>query len=311
LSEQSVSDITRGYLAAAHSAATRRAYRIGFAHFVAWCEQHARPHSPSSPETVADYLSAHAAEYAAKTLRQRVAAIGYGCWQNGHEIDTRSRHIQAALLGIAKAKNQPQRQSAAFTADDIKAMLYATDPDTRGVRDRALLLIGFSGAFRRSELVGINIAHVAATQTGIRIHVPRSKEDQVGRGAMVDIGFGQDAPTCPVAALRAWLTLVKDETGPVFRRISVGQTIAKTRLHAGAVDRIVKRLAGAAGIVVPDGEILSPHGLRAGLITAAYKAGIGDEEIRAHLRHKDIRSMRGYVRRARLDKPDMTKAIGL
>jgi integrase len=174
-----------------------------------------------------------------------------------------------------------------------------------------LLLIGYAGALRRSELVAIQREHVVLTTDGLRLTIPRAKGDPTGKGASLGIPRGTRADTCPVRALALWLEVSGCRYGPVFRAIDARGVIATHALHPDSVRLILARRATLAGLTAPAGERLSPHGLRAGFITQAYVAGARDEQIMDHTRQKDLRTMRGYVRRAKLVSDSPAKLLGL
>ncbi|WP_343896987.1 tyrosine-type recombinase/integrase, partial [Craurococcus roseus] len=180
-----------------------------------------------------------------------------------------------------------------------------------GLRDRALLLLGYAGALRRGELVAVRREHVAFAADGLRLLIPRAKCDPEGRGEEVGIPRGERAATCPVRALEEWLRASCREHGPVFRKVGARGELGREALHPDAVRRILRRRAAAAGLSAPPLERLSPHGLRAGFVTEAYKAGARDEEIMARTRHRDLKTMRGYVRRAKLVGDSPAKRLGL
>lgn len=165
--------------------------------------------------------------------------------------------------------------------------------------------------FRRSELVGIDVEHAKEAPVGMTVFVPRSKTDQRGHGAGVEISYCNNLETCPVLALRDWLAASGIRVGPVFRKVDHWGNVCPSRLSNDGVRQIVMRLGKAANAIVPEGDHLSAHGLRAGFMTEAYRAGVGDEEIMAHTRHSTLRGMRTYVRQNRLDRVEMSKAVGL
>ena len=185
------------------------------------------------------------------------------------------------------------------------------DDGIRGVRDRAVLLLGFAGALRRSEITGLDVEDIAWDADGIALKLRRTKEGQHSAAAVVRIPFGQNEATCPVAALRKWLDVAAIVTGPVFRRISTAFNVATERLNSDAVRRIVQSRAAAAGLVGTIENPISSHGLRAGFITSAYKVGLSDVEIMEHVRHKRPEVMRGYVRRPRLDSISPVLKVGM
>ncbi len=170
----------------------------------------------------------------------------------------------------------------------------------RGRRDRALLLFGFVGALRRSELVALRVEDVGIVTDGLRLRIVRGKTDQAGQGAEVGLPRGRHVETCPVRAFKAWHAVARRKAGPLFRRISTGDGIGDTALHPDAVRQILAHRVAMAGIVVDGFDRLSAHALRVGFITEAYDKGVRDEDIMRHTRHRDLRTMRGYVQRAGL-----------
>jgi integrase len=291
---------SKAYQAAADAPATLRAYAADLAHFKAWCQAHDFPPMPASPETVGAYLAAAGLGYALPTLRRRVAAIARAHRIAKHPLDTRHPAIRETLRGIARTHGEPARRSAALTTAEIKRLIAVCGDDLAGLRDRALLLIGFAGALRRSELIGLDIGHVRPTPTGLRLMIPRSKTDAAGEGAEIGIARGTQADTCPVRALRAWLRAAEIAEGPLFRRVTQWGTVGKNRLHPDAVRQILGKRAAAAGIKGTLLEPVTPHGMRAGFVTTAYRNGVPDEEIMGHTRHRSLTTMRSYVRRAKL-----------
>jgi integrase len=215
-------------------------------------------------------------------------------------LDTRHPAIRETLRGIGRAHGEPARRAAALTTPEIRRLVEVCGDDLSGLRDRALLLLGFAGALRRSEIVGLDAAHVRPTPTGLRLMIPRSKSDTAGEGAEVGITLGSQADTCPVRALQVWLVAAEITDGPIFRRVTQWRTVGKQRLHPDAVRQILIRRADAAGIKGTLLEPVTPHGMRAGFVTTAYRNGVPDEEIMHHTRHRSLTTMRSYVRRAKL-----------
>jgi integrase len=162
-----------------------------------------------------------------------------------------------------------------------------------------------------AELVAIEREHVSFTAEGLQLQIPRSKTDAAGQGAELGIPRGAKSETCPVRALEAWLEASGCRFGPVFRKVNRWGDVEPAALHPDAVRQILRRRAAQAGLTVSGLERLSPHGLRAGFITEAYRQGARDEEIMDHTRHRDLRTMRGYVRRAKLLSESPVKKLGL
>lgn len=300
------------YAKAADSANTRRAYRADWAHFVDWCMTARLPSLPATPETVAAYIADHAKTHAPSTLTRRLSAITRAHHTARH-LDFSSSHpvVRATMRGIRKERGSGPRQAAAIGIAEIRRLVKTCDSGLAGARDRALLLIGFAAALRRSEIVAIEREHITFEATGLRLLLPRSKGDQEGQGTTLLIARGKQKETCPVRALEFWLEISAIKFGAVFRKVDQWGGIELHGLHHDAVRRILRRRAVKAGLDVEDLERLSPHGLRAGFITEAYRAGLRDEEIMEHSRHRDLKTMRRYVRRSRLAGESPSAKVGL
>ena len=187
-------------------------------------------------------------------------------------------------------------------------MVEALPVDARGLRDRALLVVGLAGGFRRSELVALEVADLAFTDDGLVVTVRRSKTDQEGEGATVGLPYGGNPDTCPVRVLRAWLEAHGIESGPAFREVTRAGVVTERPASDRAVDRAVKRAAKAAGL---DVDRLSAHSLRAGLATSAARAGKADRAIMRQGRWKSRTMVDRYVREASLFRENAATGIGL
>ncbi len=302
---------SQAYQDAADAPATLKAYATDVANYTDWCETNGLTAMPASPQVVGAYLAAAGEGYAAPTLRRRVAAIARACGVAGHPLDTKHPAIRETLRGIARKHGSASRRSAALTTTEIRKLCGVCGADPAGRRDRALLLLAFAGALRRSELVALDVAHVVWTADGLRILIERSKTDERGEGAELAVTRGRAEETCPVAALRSWLEAARIMAGPLFRKISRGGTVGANRLSADAVRQILLKRAAMAGIKGTLAEPVSPHGLRAGFVTTAYRNGVPDEEIMGHTRHKSLATMRGYVRRSKLSQISPSGKLGL
>ncbi len=302
---------SQGYQAAADAPATLRAYATDLANYQAWCDRYGFAAMPATPEVVGAYLAAAGEGYAMPTLRRRVAAIARACGVAGHPLDTKHPAIRETLRGIGRKHGNRSRRAAALTTAEIRKLLRACGTDLAGARDRALFLLGFAGALRRSELVGLDLAHVTWTDGGLKLLIERSKTDKRGDGAEIAIPHGRSEDTCPVAALQAWLTAAQINAGPLFRKVNRGGAIETARLSADAVRQILLKRAAKAGLKGTLAEPVSPHGLRAGFVTTAYRNGVPDEEIMGHTRHRSLTTMRSYVRRAKLSQTSPAGKLGL
>jgi integrase len=285
---------------AAKPESTLRAYDADVDRYAAWCARVGLTAFPATPVVVGAYLAAHAEGFAHPTRVRWVAGIAHQARIEGAPLDTKDPAISATLDGIANTFPVRGRRAAALTIEDLRAIVDPCGEDLAGRRDRALLLVGFAGALRRSELAALEVGDIRWTREGLVLTIYKSKGDQKGEGAELAIVQGEHAATCPVAALRAWLTQAKISTGPVFRKVARGGHVQADRLSGGGVWQIVTRRCRAVGLEAPSGEYLSPHSLRAGFVTSAYAAAVPDEEIMGQTRHKHLETMRGYVRRARL-----------
>jgi integrase len=290
---------------------TLRAYASDWAHFTAWCQAAGCAPLPAEPAAVAAYLAAQAPLYGRSALERRLAAIGQQHRLRGLDWSAGHPAIRTTLRGIFRTHGSRRRQAAALTSTELKKLVAACGGDLAGLRDRALLLLGFAGALRRSELVAVEREHLRFTEAGVRLMLPSSKTDQEGRGVELGITRGKRPETCPVRALEAWLEASDCRYGPVFRKIDRWGTIEHRALGGDAVRDILRKRAAAARLTVEGGERLSPHGLRAGFVTEAYMAGARDEQVMDHTRHRDLKTMRGYVRRAKLVTESATKLLDL
>jgi site-specific recombinase XerD len=277
---------------------TRKAYGADFRLFKAWCDGKGVSALPASPETVAAFL-AHEAGNGTKpsTLGRRVAAIRYAHKLAHLDTPTDSEAVKATLRGIRRTFGGAKVRKTPAVAAKMHSMV-ATAPDRlSGLRDRALLLLGFAGAFRRSELVALDVADIAEAKTGLLVTIRRSKTDQEGEGVTIAIARGDVA--CPARALREWLDAAGIETGPIFRPINKAGTAATDRLTDRSVANIVKAYAGRAGF---DASTFSGHSLRSGFLTSAAANGASIFKMMDVSRHKSVETLRGYVRDAELFK---------
>lgn len=310
-SDQPEPDVAR-YMAAAKADSTRETYAKSYRDFVAWCANTGLDAEHPSEMTVARYLVAIAQKVSRATVLLRSSAIMHALREKGQHLNPAHPVLRNTLQGIRRVHREPGRRAMAFMVDDIRRILAICGDDLRGARDRALILVGFAGAFRCSELVGIDVEHLHWTPARLNILVPASKEDQLGRGEYVIMPRGKDPTTCAMSAMQEWLRLSGITHGPLFRGIPANSnSLLLTRLSGKSVNRIVQDRAMEARLDIPEGRYISSHAMRAGFITEAFRAGITDEEIMGHTRHRSLASMRGYVRRERLGNDSPAGRIGL
>jgi site-specific recombinase XerD len=284
------------YAGAEKSEATKRAYRSDFALFRSWCETKPISALPAAPEAVAAFLAVEANRGAkVATISRRLAAIRYAHKLAGHEPPTNSEAVKATLRGIRRSAGSAPVRKAPATADKILAMMAKAGTDLKGLRDRALLLLGFAGAFRRSELVALNIADLEFCTGGLRVSIRKSKTDQEGLGATIAIAPGSIA--CPIEAVRAWIEAASISEGPLFRPVTRAGKIPPRRLSARAVAEIVKAYARRTGLKVAN---FSGHSLRSGFLTSAAAQGASIFKMMDVSRHKSVETLRDYVRDAEM-----------
>jgi len=301
--------LVRTYLDSARSRNTIRGYRSGFQQFNSWCQAARLSPLPATQETVAMYLSSEAGRLKAATLSHRLCAIA-----KAHKAASLPNPIKDSILisetlkGIKRVHGSSQAQKAPVLTEDLRTMLRVLPDSMQGIRDRALLLVGFAGAFRRSELVSLDVSAVAFTSEGLLITLLRSKTDQEGIGRQVAIPEGQHQETCPVRALRAWLTAAIITEGPIFRSVNRHSQPSKERLTDHSVGLIVKRYAKLIGLAHAD---FSGHSLRAGFVTSAARAGEPERRIMRQTGHKSIEMVLRYVRRADIFKDNSVRSLGL
>jgi integrase len=298
------------YAVNAKAPATQDAYRSDWADFVGWCRSRSYPELPASPQTVAAYLAALADVAKATTVQRRLSAIRYAHLISGHPTPTTDPYVREVMDGIRRAKGTRPRQAPAATLDPLRAMLATLPDDLAGRRDRALLLVGFAGGFRRAALCALDRADVTFVSEGLDLLIRKDKTDQAGQGRELSISYGKHRDTCPVRALRDWLDAAGIRAGPIFRGVTKGgKTVRAGRLDPGSVARIIKRAAKRAGL--PDADTFAGHSLRSGLATEAARAGATDNAIMEQTGHTDVRSVKRYIRRGRRFTDNVLNQIDL
>ncbi len=278
------------------SPATRRAYATDYRLFCRWCEARGLSPMPAATETVAAYL-AHEAENGCKasTIARRCAAIGYAHKLAGNESSTASESIRAVLRGIRRTLGTAPTRKAPVTADLLLAMISSAGTGPKGLRDRALVLLGFAGAFRRSELVALDVSDLQETEAGLLVTIRRSKTDQEAQGRTVAIVRGSIA--CPVDAVHKWIETAGIDNGPLFHPVAKGGKVMAGRLSDKQVARTIKAFAARLGL---DGAAFGGHSLRAGFLTSAAARGASIFKMADQSGHKNMDTLRGYVRNAEL-----------
>jgi site-specific recombinase XerD len=276
--------------------ATRAAYASDWRDFAAWCAARGATPLPAHGGIVAAYLSDLADRgRKSSTIGRRAAAIGHRHKLAGHEPPTSQEGVRVVLRGIRRTIGAARAGKAPATADILTAMLRLCPPTLAGSRDRALLALGFAGAFRRSELVALEVADLTEAPDGLRVLIRRSKTDQEREGAEIAIPRGYRLR--PVEAVQAWMAAAEISEGPLFRPVLKGGRIQREPLSAFSAAQIVKRYAERAGL---DPAAYAGHSLRSGFLTSAAESGASILKMIEVSRHKSVDVLRGYVRRADL-----------
>lgn len=275
---------------AALSDSSRCAYQADLTHFLAWGGS-----VPCTPEIIARYLADHAGQLSVATLCRRLVGIGKAHTSQNFPSPTKSDLVKAVMKGIRRTYGSAQRQVSPAIKEDVLAMVNGL-AGIKGIRDRALLLVGFAGAFRRSELVSLTTEDVDFAKQGLLIRLTRSKTDQEGRGRKIAIPYARGS-VCAVDALQAWLDAASISNGLIFRSVSRHGKVSAAGLSAQSVALVVKERALAVGL---DPVKYSGHSLRAGLVTSAIHAGVSSWKVRAQTGHSSDAMLARYVRDANI-----------
>lgn len=278
---------TRHYIENALSQNTRKAYRTDLEHYRSWGGI-----VPASPDMIACYLSTYAGVLSIATLQRRLVSVAKAHTLKNHANPVQSHFVKLTMRGIRREHGKPQTQVSPVLKDDLTVMLSQTPDTIKGARDRALLLLGFCAALRRSELVAVRIEDLEFTSQGIVLTLPRSKTDQQGEGRKIGIPKGRGR-ICPVMSVNDWLLQLGAENGYVFRAVTKGGAISTAGLSDRAVADIVKQYALKSGLPP---EKYSGHSLRAGLATSAAQQGISSWKIRQQTGHKSQAMLSRYIR---------------
>jgi site-specific recombinase XerD len=287
---------------------TLRGYRGDWKHFCGWCETRNLRPLPASPETVAGYIAECAGHLKVGSIQRRLNAIAEAHKAVGLESPTSTGMVRNTIKGIRRTMGTAAVQKAAALTEDIRAMVSATDSGLIGTRDRAMILLGFAGAFRRSELVGLDVADCEFGKDGLTITLRRSKTDQDGQGRKIGIPYGSNPETCPVRTVQGWMEQSAITTGPLFRSITRHGRLGPGRLSGIDIARVVKKLALRAGL---DAAKYAGHSLRAGHATSAAITGASERSIMNQTGHRSVQMVRRYIRDGSLFRENSAGKLGL
>jgi site-specific recombinase XerD len=298
----------RDFIRASKAESTLRGYQSDWRHFLEWAQARDICPLPASAEAVAGYIAECAARLKVGSIQRRLNAIAEAHKAVGLESPTSAGMVRNTLKGIRRTIGVAAVQKSPTLTEDIRAMVDATDVGAIGARDRALILLGFAGAFRRSEIVGLDVEDCGFSKDGLTISLRRSKTDQAGVGRKIGIPYGSNPETCPVRTIQTWLEQAGLTTGPVFRSINRHGQVQPGRLSGIDVARIVKKLADRAGL---DTAKYAGHSLRAGHATAAAIAGASERSIMNQTGHRSVQMVRRYIRDGSLFRENSAAKLGL
>jgi len=266
---------------------------------------------PASPQTVALYMTDRASSLASGTITRRLTSITKAHQSSGFTDSPASTHhfiVGETLKGIRRTIGTAQKGKDPLLAVDIRAIVAASAEGLHGSRDRALVLVGFAGAFRRSELARINVSDLSFNIDGVVIDVRVSKTDQERAGRKVGLPFGQCPETCPVLALRSWLAESQISEGPVFRKVGRYGHVSNRGLNRNSIGVILKRAAARADMRVGP---LGGHSLRAGHVTQAAMNGVSERVIMRQTGHRSTETLRRYIRIGEMFRENAARGLGI
>lgn len=294
LALQQAVDEARQYVKASVPESTQRAYATDWATFCEWCRGHGVNSLPARPEAVAAFAADRARTVRPSTIRRALAAIAKMHKIADQPNPCEKEPVPATIKGIERTAGTAVKGKAPANLDTVERLVCAFPLTTmEGLRNRALVLLGFAGAFRRSELVGVDVSHLAWSDDGVVVNVPHSKTDQRGEGRTKPIPF-VSGTSCAATALKAWLVAAGIKDGPVFRPLSRDSTLRDHAMSPQSVALIIKAACGKAGL---DPAAYSGHSLRSGHVTEARSRGLSDADVMAVTGHKRIETLNIYDRR--------------
>tara|TARA_B100000965_G_scaffold331013_1_gene294976 strand:+ start:497 stop:1450 length:954 start_codon:yes stop_codon:yes gene_type:complete len=289
---------------------TLRAYKSDFKDFGAFCAKHGFKSLPTEPKIVSLYLTHLSKNSKISTLRRRLVSISMVHKLKGHYLDTKHPIIIENLMGIKRVKGSIQKGKKPILINHLKSIINVINEqeidEIKKSRDKTILLIGFGGGFRRTELISIDHEDLEFVPEGVKITIKRSKTDQFGEGMIKGLPYFTNEEYCPVNNLKKWLALSDIKSGPIFRRFSKGSVLTNKRLTDQSVVLIIKDYLNLAGI---ENKNYSGHSLRSGFATVAAESGADERSIMAMTGHKTTQMVRRYIREANIFKNNALSKI--
>jgi len=292
---------------------TIRAYKSDFRDFGLFCAQNGFKSLPSEPKIVSIYLThLSSKEIKMSTLKRRLVSIGVIHKLKGHYLDTKHPIIIENIMGIKRRKGSLQKGKKPLLINNLKIIINVIDEynnqDLKKFRDRSIILMGFSGGFRRNEIVSLDYDDLDFVSEGLKITLKRSKTDQFGEGSIKGLPYFDNPQYCPVLSLKNWIEISNISSGPLFRRFSKGSKLSENRLTDQTVALLIKKYLKLAGI---DNKNYSGHSLRSGFATTAAESGAEERSIMAMTGHKSTEMVRRYIKEANLFKNNALNKIKL
>ena len=290
---------------------TIRAYKSDFKDFSLFCAQNGFKPLPSEPKIISLYLT-HLSTKNVKmsTLKRRLVSIGVIHKLKGHYLDTKHPAIIENIMGIKRRKGIVQKGKKPILISSLKLIINTIDQQEKNkikkLRDKSIILTGFSGGFRRNEIVSLDYDDLDFVIEGLKITIRRSKTDQFGEGSVKALPYFDNLQYCPVVTLKNWITVSKIKSGPIFRRFSKGSKLSGNRLTDQTVALLIKKYLNLAGI---DSKNYSGHSLRSGFATSAAESGAEERSIMAMTGHKSVEMVRRYIKEANLFKHNALNKI--
>ena len=290
---------------------TVRAYKSDFNDFGLFCAQNGFKSLPSEPKIVSLYLThLSTRDIKMSTLKRRLVSIGVIHKLKGHYLDTKHPIIIENILGIKRRKGSIQKGKKPLLINNLKIIINVIDEynkeDIKKFRDRSIILMGFSGGFRRNEIVSLDHDDLDFVPEGLKINLKKSKTDQFGEGSVKGLPYFDNSQYCPVLSLKHWIQVSNISSGPLFRRFSKGSKLSENRLTDQTVALLIKKYLNLAGI---DNKNYSGHSLRSGFATSAAESGAEERSIMAMTGHKSTEMVRRYIKEANLFKNNALNKI--
>ena len=307
---KSLHEETLNNLKSSKASNTLRAYKSDFRDFGAFCSKHGLNSLPTEPKIVSLYITNLSKKFKMSTLKRRLVSISMVHRLKGHYLDTKHPIIIENLMGIKRVKGSFQKGKKPILINDLKLIINVIDQqkinEIKKSRDKTIILIGFGGGFRRTELVSIDHEDLEFVQEGVKITLKRSKTDQFGKGMVKGLPYFANEIYCPVINLKKWLELSNIKSGPIFRRFVKGSVLTNNRLTDQSVVLIIKNYLNLAGI---ENKNYSGHSLRSGFATVAAESGADERSIMAMTGHKTTQMVRRYIKEANIFKNNALSKI--